>query len=263
MYSLDKIEHIDLGLNPLPEWGAALKKWLNKHVGPSGWIYLGLVVAMFTLHGVKLLLPLQVNSGQQTSWLLVTITAVLGGVGFVLSSKIGFPEMWDAQIPLRRRLWMPLLWGLGIGTLMVLFDLVQPMGYGLQTRFPDSVPIFALGGLLEEIQIHLFVLPLFIWIISNLALRGRRQTEIFWGVAIIGAVAYWGLQMFGLATMFPEKFTLTLAVQFFVIIVGSITGGAVLFRQGGFLSALIFRYGFYFMWHILWGGGIGLIRYFS
>ncbi|MCB0123582.1 MAG: hypothetical protein KDE58_15125 [Caldilineaceae bacterium] len=32
--------------------------------------------------------------------------------------------------------------------------------------------------------------------------------------------------------------------------VGSITGGAVLFR-----------YGFYLMWHILWAGGIGLVRY--
>ncbi len=43
--------------------------------------------------------------------------------------------------------------------------------------------------------------------------------------------------------------------------VGSITGGAVLFRKGGFLAALLFRYGFYLMWHILWAGGIGLARY--
>lgn len=226
----------------------------------SLFIYLGLVAAMLLLHGLKEILPLQINPGQEASWLLVAITALLGWIGVLLTSRTGFPEMWDRTVTNRQRLWLPLLFGLAMGAVMVLFDLIQPMGTEFQTRFPDSLPIFALGGLIEEIQIHLFVLPLLIWLISGLLLRGRGQRATFWAIAVVGAIAYWGLQMVGLATIFPEKFSVALAAQLFLIIVGSIAGGAVLFRNGGFLAALIFRYGFYLMWHILWAGGIGLVR---
>ena len=42
----------------------------------------------------------------------------------------------------------------------------------------------------------------------------------------------------------------------------AITAGAHFVRKGGFLAALSLRYGFYLVWHIIWGGGIGLVRYF-
>jgi hypothetical protein len=47
-----------------------------------------------------------------------------------------------------------------------------------------------------------------------------------------------------------------------LLVIGTtITLGAHVFRLGGFLAALSLRYGFYLLWHIVWGGGIGLVRY--
>ena len=234
---------------------------LLPHLSQSQWIYLGLVGMIVVLHGLKELLPLQINPGQATTWLMITVTAILGEVGLLLAPRMGFPAMWDTAITKWQRLWMPLLIGVVLGTIMVIFDLFQPMGTELQTRFPDSLLIFSLGGLLEEIQIHLFLLPLLIWLISGVLLRGKGQTATFWAIALLGAIGYWGLQMVGLASMFPETFSMALAAQLFVIIVGSIIGGALFFRHSGFLAAVAFRYGFYLIWHILWAGGIGLVRY--
>jgi len=225
-------------------------------------IYLGLVLAMIVLQGLKTILPLQINPGQQTSWLFIAVVAVLGWIGVNLTPKAGFPEMWDSQISQTRRFLMPALIGVGAGVVMFLFDILQPMDTEAQTIFPDSLVVFALAGLVEEIIIHLFLTTLLIWLISEVVLRGRYQNTVFWIVAVGGAILYWLLQMSAIRTYFPEQFTVLFALQIFLVIVVTITAGAYFFRKGGFLAALSLRYGFYLVWHIIWAGGIGLVRYF-
>lgn len=225
-------------------------------------IYLGLVAIMVILAISKAFLPLELNQGQQTPWWQVILVAVLGLIGVILSPKAGFPEMWDPKISNKLRFWVPALVGIGVGLVMVLFDLVQPLGSQAQTKFPDSLIVFLLAGLIEEIIVHLFLTTSVIWLISGLILRGRYQQVVFWVVAAGGGLLYWFLQINAIMTYFPEQFSAALAVQTFLVIMVTITAGAYFFRKGGFLAALSLRYGFYLVWHIIWGGGIGLVRYF-
>lgn len=225
-------------------------------------IYLGLVVAIVILAGMNIFLPLEINQGQQASWFYVIAVAVVGWIGVLLSPKTGFPEMWDSKISNKQRFWLPALVGLGMGIVMVLSDLFKPLGREAQTRFPDSLIVFSFGGITEEIIIHLFLTTFLVWLISGLILRGRYQETVFWLVAIGGALFYWFVQVNAIRTYFPEQFSVTLAIQLFLIIGVTITAGAYFFRKGGFLAALSLRYGFYLIWHIIWGGGIGLVRYF-
>jgi hypothetical protein len=233
-----------------------------KRLSASMKIYLGLVAIMVVLAILKAFLPLELNQGQQTPWWQMVLVAVLGLIGVILSPKAGFPEMWDPEISNKQRFWIPALVGIGVGIVMVVFDLVQPLGSQAQTRFPDSVIVFLLAGLVEEIIIHLFLTTLLIWLISGVILRGRYQALVFWVVAAGGGLLYWFLQINAIMTYFPEQFSALLAVQTFLVIMLTITAGAYLFRKGGFLAALSLRYGFYLAWHIIWGGGIGLVRYF-
>jgi hypothetical protein len=225
-------------------------------------IYLGLVAIMVVLAGLAMFLPVEANQGQQANWLSVVIVALLGGVGLNLTHRTGFPEMGDGHVSNRQRFWLPGLIGMALGTVAVLFDLVQPLGAQAQTRFPDSLVVFSLAGITEEIIIHLFLTTLLIWLISGLIFKGRHQEPVFWVIAAGGAVLYWLLQIGAIMTYFPEHFTIALAAQVFFIVFVTITAGAYLFRRGGFLAALSLRYGFYLVWHIIWGGGIGLVRYF-
>jgi hypothetical protein len=233
--------------------------WLDS---TSGKIYLGLAALMIVLTALQAYLPLHINQGQRASWLSVVLVAVAGWVGLILGPKAGFPPMTSSHISNWRRLWLPGLVGLGAGLVMVVFDLLHPLGSAAQTQFPDSLAIYALGGLIEEIIIHLFATTLLIWLISGLILRGRYQEPMFWAVAVGGGLLYWLLQVNSIRSFFPELFSAALALQISLVIVVTITAGAYIYRKGGFLAALSLRYGFYLVWHIVWAGGIGLVRYF-
>jgi hypothetical protein len=233
--------------------------WLD---ATSGKIYLGLVGMMILLSVLQAYLPLHINQGQRVAWLSVVLVAVAGWVGLILGPRAGFPNMASPHISNWRRLWLPGLVGLGAGLVMVIFDLLHPLGSAAQTPFPDSLAVYPLGGLIEEIIIHLFATTLLIWLISGLILRGRYQEPVFWAVAIGGGLLYWLLQVNSIRSFFPEMFSVALALQIFLIIVVTISAGAYLYRKGGFLAALSLRYGFYLVWHIVWAGGIGLVRYF-
>jgi hypothetical protein len=249
-------------LRPAGKKGTKEGEGAPNKISASLKIYLGLVAIMVILAGMRTVLALEINQGQQTFWLFAMVVAVLGWIGVILSPKTGFPEMWARWISNKQRFWIPALVGLGLGTIMFLFDLVQPLGSEAQTRFPDSLIVFSLAGITEEIIIHLFLTTLLIWLISGLLLKGRYQEPVFWVVAVGGAVLYWLVQVNAIRTYFPEQFSIALATQIFLVIVGTITAGAYVFRKGGFLAALSLRYGFYLVWHIIWGGGIGLVRYF-
>jgi hypothetical protein len=53
------------------------------------------------------------------------------------------------------------------------------------------------------------------------------------------------------------------ALQTLLVIFVTITLGAYYFRRFGFLAAVSLRLGFYAIWHIIWAGGIGAVRYLS
>ena len=224
-------------------------------------IYLGLVALVIILAGLQATLPLSLNEGQRLTWSAILVTVVLGWIGMILAPHAGFAEMWASGMSTRQRIGDPLLAGIGLGLVMVMADLIWPLGPELQTRFPDSIIVFSLAGLVEEILVHLFLTTSLVWLISSVILKQRYRVTVFWVVAVGVGLAYWLLQMSAIRTFFPEKFSVMLAFQLLFLIAATIIIGAYFYRSRGFVAALALRYGFYLVWHILWGGGIGLVHY--
>jgi hypothetical protein len=207
--------------------------------------FLVLSVGMLGLTGLEAFLPLAINQGQRMSWITVIFACLVGWLGLLLTPKAGFPALWSTEITARKRFIEPFILGTGLGLVMFVIDLLHPLGSEAQTIFPDSLIVFSLAGLVEEIIVHLFLTTLLIWLISGLLLKNRHQVRVFWIVAIGIGILYWLLQISAVLNFFPEKFSLVLALQILLVVVTTITLGAYSFRKGGFLAALSLRYGFY------------------
>ena len=232
-----------------------------KKISPSVLVYALLAGIVVVLSILQHALPLQLNPGQSMSWVTVEIAIVLGAAGLVLARKCGFPDMLDQEVSNVQRYWLPFGVGAGLGIVMVIFDLLAPLGTDIQTRFPDSLIVFSLAGLVEEIVVHLFLVSLFVWLFTVKLLGNRYTNVVFWIVSIGVALAYWLFQLSAVAKYFPQKLTIVFAIQTLLVIGVTITLGAYYFRKSGFLAAVSLRYGFYFVWHIVWAGGIGIVRY--
>ena len=226
-------------------------------------IYAVLVMIIVLMAVLQSLLPIKINPGQAMSLPMIAVAITLGAVGMYLAPKCGFADMLDERVPNTQRFGIPFATGAALGLLIVVLDRVAPMSADIQTRFPDSVIVFVQAGLVEEILIHLFLISLLYWLFSVKLLKRRYPEIVFWSVSIGAALAYWLFQMNAVMTYFPQKFSMLFAVQTFVIISVTITLGAYYFRTYGFLAAVSLRYGFYLVWHILWAGGIGAVRYLS
>jgi hypothetical protein len=138
------------------------------------------------------------------------------------------------------------------GLLSIIFDKIQPLGEASLIKFPASLVAYPLAGILEEIIFRLFLTTTFVWVISNMLLRGRRQVEVFWGVAVFLGVFY-TLSQLSLYKSLMGTLDLFIAAQFFVMIGANFIVTAYFYRKYGFLAAISLRMGDYLLWHIIWG----------
>jgi hypothetical protein len=219
-------------------------------------IYLGLVAFMIAVKVIFLLFPTVFPGADQEgafSWVTILSIALMGLIGLFLSRRTGFPEIWDTKVSNRQRFLIPAVFGLVYGLITVLEDLPSPSLVHL--KLPLSIPFYTYGALLLEIMLRLFAIPLLVWLISNLILRGKWQTQVFWAAAIIAAL-YEPLphireQLTGvLAIAVPSILIKWATAPLFLANVAS----GWLFRRYGFLAALVMRLSFYLVWHIIYGG---------
>ncbi|HSM58057.1 MAG TPA: hypothetical protein VK879_18015 [Candidatus Sulfomarinibacteraceae bacterium] len=221
--------------------------------------YVVLVMVLFAAKGIELLAGVQYNvAGQQVPLSGIVLYALLGAAGVALARRTGFPGMWDADVSNRLRFLMPLGVGALTGMGMVLMDLLlRTGGYGQipQTALPEGLLVVVIAGITEEIAMRLFLIPLLVGLVSSVLLGGRRQEQVFWGAAVAAAALYGFLAMGALSARggtadiagAPPFYSLGLPTILLYSLVA-----AYFFRRAGFLSTLSLRFGFYFVWHILW-----------
>jgi hypothetical protein len=189
-------------------------------------------------------------------WRFLALWTVLGLLGVVLSGPTGFPDPLDDRISNGRRYGLPALLGLGLGVLAVATDAVTHWTRFVADRmhlpsihiaFPASVLVYTGGAVIVEVIYRLLPIPLLVFLISNLLLKGRGRERTFWILAVplssVEAFGDLGLRELGFPTMaavFVQDYALNL-VQAWV------------FRRAGFLAALLVRVVFYLVWHVLWG----------
>jgi hypothetical protein len=150
--------------------------------------------------------------------------------------------------------------GIGFGLLEVglnevvhwtrLFLEFSNLGVLYNVPWPGSALFYPGGAVLVEVFYRLLPVPLLLWLICGLLLRGRRQSSAFWTLAVL--------------TSFIEPTTQDLGVlQYGVspLVAGSewLTDfsfnfcQAALFRRYGFVAAIATRVAMYLVWHTAYG----------
>ena len=190
---------------------------------------------------------------------LVVCAAGLIGVWF--AHRTAFPPAWGSGAPLRRRLLVPAAVGLGFGLLSAILDTTFhwtaafAQHHALQTfnaPFPGSLLFYPGGAVLVEAFYRLLPIPLLLWLISSVVLRGRGQRQVFWALALLTSLIepvtqdLEGLADAGLllvATQFVPDYALNLVE-------------AAAFRTSGLLSMWLVRVAMYLVWHVAYGNFI-------
>lgn len=231
-----------------------------KNLSVSTRIYLGLVLFLVSVKSVFLLAPVKFPLQDQAgafSWLTILIIAVLGFIGLVLSRKTGFPDIWDSRISNRQRFLIPAAIGLVYGGITVLVELIGARTHPLQVspdvhvKFPLSIPFYAYGAIFLEILLRLFAIPFLLWLVSNLALRHRWQTQIFWLAAVL--VALYEPLPYMTEAVHNTGILSALRILVGPLFVGNLVA-AYIFRKYGFLAPLVMRLSLYLIWHVIYGG---------
>jgi hypothetical protein len=119
--------------------------------------------------------------------------------------------------------------------------------------FPGSLLVYSSGAIYLELLFLLAPVPLLLWLISTVAMRGHGQGSTFWALVVLSAAAEPLLQGFSVVlgaggTIAPLAIGLYTAHGFAFNF-----GAAVLFRRYGLLAPVLVRLGNYLVWHILYG----------
>jgi hypothetical protein len=222
-------------------------------------IYLGLMLYLMIVKIVITFFPATFRSTAQAvvfQWKFLVIWTVLGLAGVYLAEITGFPEPWNNDVRNRRRILIAIALGILLGFLAILTDWVTgwtqivAAKMGLKTihiDFPASLLIYPGGAIIVNVIYRIFPIPLLLWLISGVLLKGRAQTKIFWILAILTSfvepLSDLGLRKYGflmMSSVFLEDYALNFSE-------------AYLFRKFGFLTPILMRIVFYLLWHVLWG----------
>lgn len=219
-------------------------------------VYLVLVKVVLRLASVKVIVASQ---EELFSWPLIGVLTLAGGISVWLGPRTGLHGLWDASISTRKRLLLPALVGLGLGvvnlTLQAFTGSAQVLAAAanvssINVVFPASLLFYSGGAIILETLYRLVLITLPLWLIANVILRKRGQTQVFWILALLTSALEPAEQMTFLAGH------LELMLISGVAIYGMNVFEAHLLRRYGFLAPLVFRLALYFVWHIV-GGAIG------
>ena len=233
--------------------------WLSsrlKRISPSVGIYLLILVAIIIFRLLIYIFPSELIATQMvnlTDTLSIIAIWAVGWVGVYLGRGTGFSGMWQKDISPIKRFIEPAMIGAGIGVLAVVFDLLQPLGGESLIRFPASLVAYPLAAILEEIIFRLFLTTVFVWIFSNVLLRGKWQDVVFWVVNVFLALFY-TLSQLSQYQSYVADLDLIVLARFFVVIAVFFILSAFYYRRYGFLSAILMHLGYFLVWSIVWGG---------
>ncbi len=222
-------------------------------LSPSIKTYAGIVAVLALLLAVILALEIDATvpdvQRSQLTLPALLIAALLGFVGVCLSERTGFPSIWDTSISITHRLLIPLLLGMAFGLGFRVLGRCQSLPSPEQPPFPNSIPYFLYGAGLSEILFRLFPMPLLVWLISDLLLRGRAQESVSWGAAGLSSLIE-PLSQVGAMLLLGIESLPSIALVFVMVFSANLAQGR-LFRVYGFGASLVMRLAIYLVWHII------------
>jgi len=230
-----------------------------KKLSSSVVVWLALMGHLVLVKIIITFFPASFRSAAQTAvfdWPFLGVVTIAGLIGIWFAHRTGFPDAWDKEIPNRQRFLIPVLLSLGISLPLVAIDLLTHFTTILAAQhgqpreniaFPASVLIYPGGAVIVEVFYRMFLVPLLLWLVSNVALSGRWQVQVFWALALLTSLIEpltqdMDLLQFGVGLM-AAVFLLDYALNL---------TQATLFRKYGFLAAIVMRVAFYAVWHIVY-----------
>ncbi len=191
------------------------------------------------------------------AWPMISALGGLGLGGLWLALRCGLPGFWNPDLPASRKWLLPVLSGVGFGILAIGVDALtgwtdvieRKLGIpSIHIDFPASLLIYPGGAVIVNVIYYLIPIPLLVWLISGVLLRGRFREPVFWTVGALAAaiepltqdLSYPGPAWVALLVLFSD-YALNLAQ-------------VSLFRRGSFFATVLLRVSFYLIWHVVWGG---------
>jgi hypothetical protein len=190
----------------------------------------------------------------------IGVFAAFGLVGIWCAARTGFPAAWDARIRASRRLLLPVLLGVAFGAIAITIEevtrslhLLEAVFGPANVAFPSSVLVSTVGAIKWELMFLLFPLPLLLWVISGLILRGRGETRTFWILAAVCAAIEPLLQGVPLMVLANGAIGPAAFAAYALHSYAFNFTAAVSFRRYGLLAPILVRLGNYTVWHVLYG----------
>ena len=191
------------------------------------------------------------------------ILVVYGGLGFAgnkLSRETGFPDLWSPEVSLKQRLVIPMITGIVLGIVLICGDLIfsniNSIGRLQHPPFPLSLIASFTAGTGEEIIFRLFFISFWIWLISNVMLKGRGRNTVFLVVSVFSALLFAMTHlpaiMFLYGWMSPAEIPSMLIAE--IIIMNCIVSvfAILFFRKYGILAAIGLHFWADIVWHFIW-----------
>lgn len=191
------------------------------------------------------------------------ILILYGGLGFIglkLSSKINFPDIWEKNIPIKRKILFPIFIGTIIGIIFIIVDLIYTNVFSikqLHPEFPFSIVASLSAGIGEEIIFRLFIISFWVWLISNIIFKSKYSNIIFWIVTIFSAVSFSighipSAMVLGGYKTFNE---IPIALIIELILLNGLLSVfcAYSFKKYGIISAMVLHFWVDIIWHVIWG----------
>jgi hypothetical protein len=195
------------------------------------------------------------------SWPAIAVVGLAGLGGIWFSHRTGFPAAWDARISNHQRLLIPAVVGIGLGLLESGLDVpVHGMQFFAQfgnlpaynAPWPGSPLFYAGGAIVVEVFYRLLPVPLLLWLVSNLLLRGRAQSQVFWVLALPSSLIEPYTDLDGLQLGASLLVVGSQLVPDFLLNLTQV----VLFRNYGFVASIVARIAVYLIWHVAYGNFI-------
>jgi len=238
-------------------------------------IYIGLIIllafcSMFSVYmseGILAIMPVQSLPAPKPVMALVNFGIIIilyGGLGFIglkLSTKIGFPDLWDNKISNKNRILFPAIIGIIIGIIFIIVDSIFTNIFSLPKQihpdFPFSIIASITAGIGEETIYRLFLISFWVWLVSNKILKNKYGNIVFWIVVIITSVSFAlghipsVILLLGVKTFTEIPFWLIIEI----ILLNSLISifCAINFRKYGIISAMVIHFFADIVWHVIWG----------
>lgn len=192
------------------------------------------------------------------------ITFLYGGLGLVglhLSLKLGFTEIWDLNVSNYQRFMQPALAGIAIGVFFIASDYIfsqfNDLGHIPHPPFPTSLTASIAAAIGEEIIFRLFFISFWLWLISQILLKGRWQNLLFWIITGISAILFGVIHLPSLMLLFDfgtfSEIPLSLLSE--IILLNSLLSffAAYFLKRFGFLAAVGIHFWADIVWHVIFG----------